>query len=475
MARRPFFSGDYGSALGSYDTAARLLAQAGQTQGAAMAGLGGNIAGAIEKYGLNKEQQKKDKGFLKGALAGIKSLKEGDPNPESSILYDSIIAQAEDENIPLSQRVAMVKQGQQQINISGQQQLRNSLMSSRDMANRSAQQILDMRTRLAEKEKEESDLRSSLNKSLNVELKEYRDTLAGLEPSERDAFEPTPRGKWLEQLAPLIERSAVPTRDAIFDPTKARITKLGLSELEQKHRADRAKEEAYSPADQARDLKEIRSMEMRNAESLINARDAAAKAGIIKALGGAGLPGFAELAADADQLLDRKTIQIPGQSEPVSLVEYYELHDGEPTLYPLTGPGSGMAGNMHGQYMLLLNKAKASDPQVQADVTAGRGAPGVLPPEIASMTPAGVPAKISDIKNQISILEQEAERLGQPGGMMATYPPAAGPGAAPAPLPASTPATLGYANRRRQEISQEIQALNAQLQQINAVATGVAP
>ena len=37
MARRPFFSGDYGSALGSYDTAARLLAQAGQTQGAAIA------------------------------------------------------------------------------------------------------------------------------------------------------------------------------------------------------------------------------------------------------------------------------------------------------------------------------------------------------------------------------------------------------------------------------------------------------
>ena len=57
MARRPFFSGDYGSALGSYDTAARLLAQAGQTQGAAMAGLGGNIAGAIEKYQLNKEKR----------------------------------------------------------------------------------------------------------------------------------------------------------------------------------------------------------------------------------------------------------------------------------------------------------------------------------------------------------------------------------------------------------------------------------
>jgi len=64
MARPQFFKGDYGGPLGSYDTAARLVAQAGQTQGAAMAGLGGNIAGAIEKYQLNKEERAKIMGRL---------------------------------------------------------------------------------------------------------------------------------------------------------------------------------------------------------------------------------------------------------------------------------------------------------------------------------------------------------------------------------------------------------------------------
>jgi len=251
MARRPFFSGNYGSALGSYDTAARLLAGAGQAQGQMFANLGADIGGAIEKYGLMKEKQKKDKGFLKGALAGIKALRESDPNPETNILYDSIIAQAEDENIPLSQRVAMVKQGQQQINITGQQQLRNSLLESRDTQREATEQMINMRDRLEAEEKEKREIRLALNESLKSELGEYRETLAGLEPSMREGFEPTPRTKWLQQLAPLIDRGAVPARDAIFDPTKARITELGLSELERRHRVGEAGEKVFPPEDRA--------------------------------------------------------------------------------------------------------------------------------------------------------------------------------------------------------------------------------
>ena len=56
MARRPYFSGNYGSALGSYDTAAKLIAQAGQAQGQMFANLGNQIGGAIEKYAQNKKE-----------------------------------------------------------------------------------------------------------------------------------------------------------------------------------------------------------------------------------------------------------------------------------------------------------------------------------------------------------------------------------------------------------------------------------
>ena len=71
MARRPYFSGNYGSALGSYDTAAKLIAQAGQAQGQMFANLGNQIGGAIEKYQLNKEKREAEERTAMGNLAGF--------------------------------------------------------------------------------------------------------------------------------------------------------------------------------------------------------------------------------------------------------------------------------------------------------------------------------------------------------------------------------------------------------------------
>ena len=59
MARRPFFSGNYGSALGSTANAANLIARAGETQGQMFANLGSQIGGMIQQYGLNKEKRAK--------------------------------------------------------------------------------------------------------------------------------------------------------------------------------------------------------------------------------------------------------------------------------------------------------------------------------------------------------------------------------------------------------------------------------
>jgi len=53
---KPFFSGNYGSALGSTANAANLIAQAGQAQGQMFANMGQQIGGAIEKYQQNKKE-----------------------------------------------------------------------------------------------------------------------------------------------------------------------------------------------------------------------------------------------------------------------------------------------------------------------------------------------------------------------------------------------------------------------------------
>jgi hypothetical protein len=68
MARRPYFSGNYGSALGSTANAANLIARAGEVQGQMYANLGQQVGGAIEKYQLNKEKRAKLEGEIEAML-----------------------------------------------------------------------------------------------------------------------------------------------------------------------------------------------------------------------------------------------------------------------------------------------------------------------------------------------------------------------------------------------------------------------
>ena len=247
MARKPFFSGDYGSALAQIDT--RPIMQGAAAQAAMYQGIGQNIGGAIEKYGLMKEQQKKDKGFLKGAITGIKSLKEGDPNPQNDMMYDAILAGAEDENIPLAQRVAQMKQGQQQINATGQQQMQQSLISSRQAATAATQQAMGVAAKL----KEDQDF---VNNRIFKEKREVENTWNSLSPEEREGATLTGRAKWLMALdESVLERGALPIKNATYDPEAARYRDLqmGLSEFRHKEAKDAAT--AYPAGDRATDAR----------------------------------------------------------------------------------------------------------------------------------------------------------------------------------------------------------------------------
>ena len=74
MARRPFFSGNYGSALGSTANAANLIARAGEAQGRMYANMGQQIGGMIQQYGLNKEKRNKLQATLEGQLSADPSI-----------------------------------------------------------------------------------------------------------------------------------------------------------------------------------------------------------------------------------------------------------------------------------------------------------------------------------------------------------------------------------------------------------------
>ena len=57
MARKPFFSGNYGSALARVDT--RPIVEAGRAQGQMFANMGKQIGDTIQQYQLNKEKRDK--------------------------------------------------------------------------------------------------------------------------------------------------------------------------------------------------------------------------------------------------------------------------------------------------------------------------------------------------------------------------------------------------------------------------------
>ena len=132
MARRPFFSGNYGSALGSTANAANLIARAGATQGQMMANMGAQIGGMIQQYGLNKEKQKENKATIKSASGILERMKKLDPENEPQYLMQ--IEQLNNEDMGLSMRAKLADKTLQGLSITSQ--LQGQMMDQKFAAER---------------------------------------------------------------------------------------------------------------------------------------------------------------------------------------------------------------------------------------------------------------------------------------------------------------------------------------------------
>ena len=113
MARRPFFSGNYGSALGSTANAANLIARAGETQGQMLANLGSQIGGMIQQYGLNKEKQKKADARIKSAMNGMDEFVEaGVLSPEQKTRAEEFL---NDPNRSSTEKVTFIEEQEKRL------------------------------------------------------------------------------------------------------------------------------------------------------------------------------------------------------------------------------------------------------------------------------------------------------------------------------------------------------------------------
>lgn len=163
MARRPYFSGNYGSALGSTANAANLIAQAGATQGQMYANMGNQIGGMIKQYGLNKEKRKENKSTIKSSIGILQRMSKIDEAnaPE----YMAQIEQLGNEDIPLSERGMLADKTLKGISITNQYQ-------GQMLSNQGKQQALELSKQL-----EASKIENAKLQNTNLGIK---NDLAGL-------------------------------------------------------------------------------------------------------------------------------------------------------------------------------------------------------------------------------------------------------------------------------------------------------
>jgi len=181
MARKPFFSGNYGSALARVDT--RPIMEAGRAQGQMYANMGKQIGGAIEKYGLNKEKQKKNQAFIKGQSNLLGMLEEQDP--EQAARYATMKEQLNDPDVSLSERAELGKQLMQNITLTSQMKDQMINRETKEQALGLAKQLesttvenAELRTEVARLTKDsvvsgaESDARAKKSAANTLEIKE---------------------------------------------------------------------------------------------------------------------------------------------------------------------------------------------------------------------------------------------------------------------------------------------------------------
>ena len=103
---RPYFTGNYGSALAKVDT--RPIIEAGRAQGQMYANMGAQIGGMIKEYGLNKEKQKKADARVKSAINGMPEWVEaGVLKPEQKTMAEEFL---NDPNKSSAEKVAFIEE-----------------------------------------------------------------------------------------------------------------------------------------------------------------------------------------------------------------------------------------------------------------------------------------------------------------------------------------------------------------------------
>ena len=343
MARTPFY--------GRNDTKiAKMDMQAATAPGRAyrdaFENLGQIAAGAIEKYQLNKEKQKKNEGFIKSQSGMLDMLAEQDPEMASQ--YSAMKEQLNNPDVPLATRAEFGKNLVNNITLSTQLKGQKLLQDTQAQTLKEKIETEDLRKKLLQQKENYNNLgielqQLALNEDKELSAAKIKDTLGkyGFAAQQREAD------------ATLIQ----PRTDA----TRSALNASGLkSDTESAYILGQG-----GPAGAAQQRVKDDKLTRENIKSQIDYRKNVGLAQLIKSLEKSD-PTFAEkfnpLAGLQDKLRGL-TVKTPkGESVPFS--EYEKLHNQEPELYPMNGEPGAINGQLESVNLQIFNLTREQPVQV---------------------------------------------------------------------------------------------------------------
>ncbi len=205
MARRPFFSGNYGSALGSTAQAADIIARAGEQRGQRLANMGAQIGGMIQQYGLNKEKQKENKATIKSSIGILERMKKLDPENEPQYMMQ--IEQLNNEDMGLGMRAKLADKTLQGLSITSR--LQSDILNAKEQ-----EQNLNIAKENQDIKKAAATAKEKAYKSIDAQIDQIgQDILDGM--SYEDL---APYSKSLLANRNLIKNRQIPLEDLVYNP-----------------------------------------------------------------------------------------------------------------------------------------------------------------------------------------------------------------------------------------------------------------
>ncbi len=406
MARRPFYG--QGGAI----PIAKMNMQAATAPGRAYAQMGKDfgdkIGSAIEQYGLNKEKQKKNEGFIKSQSGMLDMLAEQDPEMASQ--YSTMKEQLNNPDVPLATRAEFGKNLVNNITLSTQ------LKGQRLLQDTQAQTLEEQRRTTKVREDllhQKSDLNKIVNNIKSIDLVNFEE----LSPLQRK--ETIARLQSSINLIPSEEASKKATNEFTEKEAQAsqRLIPLKsidtLEELGARSRERKIVNEVIKQSGGIEGMAGKRvekgDLSIANIQSQIDYRNNVGLAQLYKSLAEKN-PTFAEQFTPLASLQDKLravTVKTP-KGESVTYAEYEKLHNKEPELYPMNNEPGAIKGKIESVNSQIYNLSREQPAQVNVPDEINEQSKQAQPP---------VPAYKKALDDQYKQIQQEYMNQPEVGGM----------------------------------------------------------